>query len=173
MKTNQVTPASTNPARRGNISSGENTPKARGTALRKAEEAKSSWKMIAWSSPLAVLATPGAHRLRMSLFSCSALGQRPPGIPFGCCSTSSPLPTHLHPEQPLCPHHHLQPSLGRCSAPCMAQQGEEQPGGWGYHFGHLCPAQGPAAFPGAHPNPFPGCPAHAGSTKGAVPSVSI
>lgn len=98
-KTNQVTPGSTNPARgcarRGNISSeGKNTPRAGGTALRKVEEAKSSMEMVAWSSPLAVLATCGAHRVRMLFFSCSALGQSPPGIPLNSANSAHP---------PLCP----------------------------------------------------------------------
>lgn len=111
--------------------------------------------MVAWSSPLAVLATSGAHRVRMLLFSCSALGHCPPGIPFGCCSPSSPLPTHLDPEQPLCPHHHLQPSLGACSAPCMAQQGEEQSGGWGGSLWAPLPCPGTSSFPRSPAQPHP------------------
>lgn len=56
---------------------------------------------------------------------------------------------------------------GGCSALCMTQQGEEQPGGWGDHFGHLCPAWGAAAFPGAHHSPIPPLP-FPGATRGAV-----
>lgn len=75
------------------------------------------------------------------------------------CPRSVPTRNSLHVLQHILPSAHSAepraapvpspppPTIpGGCSALCMAQQGEEQPGGSGDHFGHLCPAWGAAAF---------------------------
>lgn len=129
--------------------------------------------MVAWSSPLPVAATSGAHRdttLLLQLLSgplSPGLGLCPPANPFGRCSTSSFLPAHSNPEQPPCSRHRFQ-----CLSPWRDVQlrawpsgAENSPGaGGGTRFKHLHPASSiapgtsllPRSTPGPHPAPhFP------------------